>query len=107
MREDADSFWGPAIHRNTHLSQYVMLLNRTKDKPKWPQEGIYVTFSDDLKDPRGWSPPTKILDKGKWYPQVIGIDATKRETDKLAGRIARFFMHGESRWEIVFLRPGD
>jgi hypothetical protein len=28
----------------------------------------------------------------------------KRETDKLAGRRARLFVRGESRWEIEFLR---
>lgn len=106
-REDADAFWGPAIHWNTHLNLYVILLNRTKDKPGWPQEGIYVTFNDDLGNPTGWTPPKKIHDKGNWYPEVIGIDAKKHETDKLAGRVGRFFMAGESRWEIVFLKPGE
>jgi hypothetical protein len=105
-RKDADSFWGPSIHWNTHLNLYVVFLNRTKDKPMWPQEGIYVTFNDDLKDPRGWSPPKKIHDKGKWYPQVIGIDTKKRESDKLAGHVARFFMRGGSL-EIVFHKPGN
>jgi hypothetical protein len=38
---------------------------------------------------------------------VIGLDAAKRETDKLAGRVARFSMGGKSQWEIVFLRPGE
>lgn len=106
-RADADSFWGPSIHWNTHLNLYVILLNRTKDKPGWPQEGIYVTFNDNLHDPAGWTQPTKIHDKGAWYPQVLGTDATSDETDKLAGRVARFFMGGESRWEIVFLKPGE
>jgi len=106
-REDADAFWGPSIHWNTHLDLYVTLLNRTKDKPGWPQEGVYATFNDDLGDPSGWTPPKKIHDKGTWYPQVIGTDAASQETDKLAGRVARFFMGGESRWEIVFLKPGE
>jgi hypothetical protein len=111
-RPDADSFWGPSAHWNTHLGLYVCLLNRTKDKPGWPQEGIYVTFSDDLSDPRRWTRPVKVLDGGRWYPQVIGTDIAKRETDKLAGRVARFSMRGEnnfgeSRWEILFLRPGE
>jgi hypothetical protein len=106
-RADADAFWGPSIHWNTHLERYVILLNRTKDKPGWPQEGIYVSFSRDLADPTGWTAPKKIHDKGAWYPQVIGLDASRRETDKLAGRVARFFMAGESRWEIVFLTAGE
>ncbi len=42
-----------------------------------------------------------------WYPQVVGIDAARRETDKLAGRLARLFVHGKSVWEIVFFRPGE
>ena len=106
-RPDADAPWGPSIHWNTHLNQYVILLNRTKDKPGWPQEGIYVTFNADLSNPTGWSKPQKIHDKGAWYPQVLGLDTSKHETDKLAGRVARFFMGGKSQWEIVFLKPGE
>ena len=108
-REDADAFWGPSIHWNAHLRQYVMLLNRTKDA-NWTQEGIYVSFNRDLANPMGWSPPQKILEapgKDRWYPQVIGIDKAKRETDKAASRVARLFVRGQSRWEILFLRPGE
>lgn len=42
-----------------------------------------------------------------WYPQVIGTDPGGRETDKLAGRVARLFVHGKSAWEIVFAKPGE
>jgi hypothetical protein len=108
-RADADAFWGPSIHWNTHLRQYVILLNRAKDA-NWTQEGIYVSFSRDLANPAGWSPPQKILEgpgRDRWYPQVIGLDRSKRETDKLAGRVARLFVRGQSRWEILFLRPGE
>jgi len=31
----------------------------------------------------------------------------KHETDKVAARVARFFMGGESRWELIFLKPGE
>jgi hypothetical protein len=86
-----------------------MLLNRAKDKD-WTQEGIYVSFNADLADPNGWTQPVKILDaneleKSKWYPQVVGLDTVNRETDKLAGRTARLFVAGVSKWEIVFLAP--
>ena len=108
---DADAFWGPSIHWNTHLNQYVVLLNRTKDKD-WNQEGVYVTFNPNLANPSQWSKPSKILgpaelEQSKWYPQVVGIDASKRETDKLAGQVARLFVAGRSKWEIVFLKPGE
>ena len=73
----------------------------------WPQEGIYVTFNENLSDPKDWTPPRKIHNKGTWYPQVMGTDKSKQETDKLAGRVARFFMGGKSQWEIVFLRPEE
>jgi len=115
-RFDADAFWGPSIHRNTHLGLWVILLNRTagrkKGDPAWPQEGIYVSFNDDLSRPSGWTKPEKILDGGRWYPQVTGTDAARRETDKLVGRTGRFSMRGadeigESRWEMLFLRPGE
>jgi hypothetical protein len=111
-----DAFWGPAIHWNTHLQQYVMLLNRAFD-PRWAQEGIYLSFNPNLADPAGWSKLRKLLDREEiiadpatpigWYPQVVGIDVSERETDKRAGRVARLFVHGHSRWEAVFLRPGE
>ena len=58
-------------------------------------------FNTDLSNPYAWTSPTKLLDgkEGQWYPQVIGIGPPL--TDKIAGRIARFYMGGESRWLIV------
>jgi hypothetical protein len=108
-RPEADAFWGPSIHWNSHLNQYVMLLNRTRDA-NWTQEGVYVSFSRDLADPKSWTEPRKILGDlpaNQWYPQVLGLDAGRRETDKLAGRRARLFVRGKSRWEIEFLKPGE
>jgi hypothetical protein len=105
-RPDADSFWGPSIHWNTWLRRYVILLNHARDS-KWTQEGAYVTFNPRLDDPRSWTPPVKILDGVHYYPQVIGLDKAGHETDKLAGRVARLFVTGKSRWEIIFLRPGE
>ncbi|MBI2431631.1 MAG: hypothetical protein HYV26_02040 [Candidatus Hydrogenedentes bacterium] len=107
--EGVDAFWGPSVHFNTHLNQWVMLLNRAKDK-NWAQEGIYISFNEDLSKPVEWTKPTKILDasqlkKSKWYPQVIGLG--KQETDKLAGKTARLFVAGLSKWEIAFLRSGE
>lgn len=108
-RPDADAFWGPSVHWNTHLEQYVMLLNRATNR-LWMQEGVYVSFNPDLANPTGWTPPRKVLGdlKGEqWYPQVLGLDAARRETDKLCGRVGRLFVRGQSRWEILFLRPGE
>jgi hypothetical protein len=110
-KPNADVFWGPSIHWNTHLKQYVILLNRAKDKD-WAQEGIYVTFNPDVADPRGWSKPVRIvkpdqLEESKWYPQVVGLNAAAKETDKLSGQVARLFVAGRSKWELVFLRPGE
>jgi hypothetical protein len=110
-RADVDAFWGPSVHFNTYLNAWVMLLNRAKDKD-WGQEGIYISFNKELSEPGGWTKPVKILDasqleKSKWYPQVIGTDAAKHETDKIAGRRARLFVSGLSKWEIVFLKPGE
>lgn len=100
MRADCDAFWGPSVHWNTHLNLWVMLLNRAKGAG-WVQEGIYVSFSTRPGDPRSWSKPHKVLDGGRWYPQVIG-DPRERGTDKLAGKVARFYMSGVSEHEIVF-----
>ena len=100
--DKVDAFWGPAVHWNTALEQYVMLLNRAKDE-NYAQEGIYVSFAPRLDDPRLWTPPQKILNGGRWYPQVVG-SSLGTGTDKLAGASARFFMSGRSEWVINFAR---
>jgi len=110
-RSDADAFWGPSIHYNTYLNAWVILLNRARDKD-WTQEGIYLSFNAALADPAGWAQPVKILDaaeleKSKWYPQVMGMDKANHHTDKLAGRTARLFVAGVSKWEVVFRKPGQ
>jgi hypothetical protein len=97
-----DVFWGPSIHWNTYLEQYVMLLNRAKDDV-FGEEGIYISFSPTISDPSGWSAPKKILNGGEWYPQAIGTEAGNG-TDRTAGRRARFFMMGKSTRFIEFER---
>lgn len=97
-----DAFWGPSVHWNTYLQQYVMLLNRAKDS-EVREEGIYVAFAPRLDDPRAWSAPRKILNGGSWYPQVIGTEPGTG-TDKVAGEVARFFMAGKSSHLIRFSR---
>ena len=81
---------GPSIHWNTYLEQYVMLLNRAKDD-QFGQEGIYVSFSPTLADPRDWTAPAKIMNGGSWYPQVIGAEAGTG-TDRSRGQ-ARALLH--------------
>ncbi len=98
----ADAFWGPSVHWNTYLQMYVMLLNRAKDT-QYNQDGIYVSYSPRLDDPRIWSFPLKILSGGSWYPQVVGLDAGIG-TDKVAGEWARFFLAGTSQHLIHFTR---
>jgi hypothetical protein len=97
-----DAFWGPSVHWNTYLQQYVMLLNRAQDA-QWRQEGIYVAFSKSLDDPTDWSVPRRLLAGGQWYPQVIGSEPGLG-TDKTAGERARFFMAGRSQYVIQFSR---
>ena len=97
-----DAFWGPSVHWNTYLRQYVMLLNRAKDE-RFQQEGIYVSFSPSLGNPDLWSEPIKILNGGKWYPQIIGLEEGSG-TDKIAGEVARFFMSGVSQYRIRFIK---
>lgn len=98
----ADVFWGPSIHWNTYLKQYVMLLNRAKDE-QFGQEGIYVSYSPTIAEPSRWSAPVKVRSGGEWYPQVIGDEAGVG-TDRLAGHRARFFMTGTSDQMIEFER---
>ena len=106
---DPDVFWGPSIHWNTHLKQYVILLNRAID-PAWKQEGIYISFNPDLSDPAGWSTPERLPmnPEGQgpihlqFYPQAFGTNAAARETDKLASQSPRLFIAGNSRWTLKF-----
>jgi hypothetical protein len=98
--ERVDAFWGPSVHWNSAIQQYVMLLNRSKDE-HYGQEGIYVSFAPRLDAPSLWTVPQKIVNGGKWYPQVIG-STSGVGTDKLAGATARFFMSGRSEHLITF-----
>jgi hypothetical protein len=100
--KSTDVLWGPSIHWNTYLEQYVMLLNRAGDDAFAP-DGIYVSFSPTLADPSRWTSPTRILNGGSWYPQVIGLE-TGTGTDRSAGKRARFFMTGRSERFIEFER---
>jgi hypothetical protein len=97
-----NAFWGPSVHWNTYLNQYVMLLNRAKDET-FAQEGIYISFAPRLDNPELWSTPTKLVNGGRWYPEVIGLERGTG-TDKVAGEVARFFMSGTSDWLIQFRR---
>ena len=96
-----DAFWGPSVHWNTELEQYVMLLNRSKDE-SYGQEGIYVSYAPRLDNPALWTPPVKVLNGGRWYPQVVG--SGNGGTDKQAGASARFFTSGRSDWVINFVK---
>lgn len=120
-RPDANLFWGPSIHWNTHLQSYVILMNRAVTTGM-KGDGTWISFSTSLGDPRAWSQPVQVLTaeqaraatKGAqpgnaanygWYPQVMGT--APGQTDKLAGKTARLFIAGVSNLEIVFLRPGE
>jgi len=95
-----DAFWGPSVHWNTYLKQYVMLLNHAIDN-EFRQEGIYIAFSESLADPSGWSTPRRLIAGGTWYPQVMGMEVGVG-TDRIAGELARFFMGGRSQYFIQF-----
>ena len=97
-----DAFWGPSVHWNTYLQQYVMLLNRARDA-SWTQEGVYVAFTPTLNDPGTWSIPQRLLAGGSWYPQVIGTELGFG-TDRLSGERARFFTSGRSDYIIQFFK---
>ncbi|MBL8217494.1 MAG: hypothetical protein JNK87_42625 [Bryobacterales bacterium] len=102
QEEATDSFWGASVHWNTHIEQYVMLLNRSCCEPGFPQEGIYISFNADIGDPGGWSTPLRIVENTGWYPQVLGLGYG--ETDSEAGERARLYIYGESWWELEFSR---
>ena len=100
---EADAFWGPSVHWNTHLGMYVILMTRTGDA-SWSTAGIYVAYAPRLDDPTTWTTPRLIVEGGAWYPQVMGIERGTG-TDSFAGQYARFFMGGRSDFLIRFHRP--
>lgn len=100
---DTDAFWGPAVHWNRDLNRWVMLLNRSCCEPGWPQEGIYVSFNDNLTLPHAWTEPVKILGGVGWYPQAVGIEPG--DTDKESGARVRLFLSGVSEFELDFVMP--
>jgi hypothetical protein len=61
-RPNGAMFWGPAIHWNTYLQMYVMVLNHAVDT-KLTEDGIYISYNRDVGDPTGWSKPRMILDR--------------------------------------------
>ena len=97
-----DAFWGPSVHWNTFLQQYVMLLNRAMDAA-WTQEGVYIAFTSQLSDPGTWSTPERLIAGGGWYPQVLGLEPASG-TDREASERARFFLGGKSRYLIQFAK---
>ena len=105
-RSNTDAYWGPSVSWNTHIQKYIILLNHACCKPEWPQEGIYLSYSQNLGDPGSWTSPVKILtprDIGfapGYYPQLVGT--APGETDSLTGQMNRIFVKGISRWEFVF-----
>jgi len=97
-----DAFWGASVHWNTYLQRYVMVMNRAKNE-NFDNEGIYISYSADLRDPGQWSAPRKLMNGGGWYPQVVGLE-TADGTDRDAGQRARFFLTGRSTNYIEFER---
>ena len=96
-----DAFWGPSVHWNTYLEQYVMLLNRARDA-EWKQEGIYVAFSPSLDDPSAVvDAAARCWTGGSWYPQVLGTEPGVG-TDKIAGERARLFVSGRRTISFEF-----
>lgn len=97
---NADAFWGPSIHYNRELGEYVMLLNHACCDVDWPAEGIYISFNSDLSNPGAWKAPERLIQGGGWYPMAVGLETG--DTDKEAGARARFFMGSDSYWELIF-----
>jgi hypothetical protein len=97
-----DAFWGPSVHWNRYLERYVMLLSRARDE-SFTTDGIYVSYARTLDDPRAWSAPQRIMNRGGWYPQVAGLEPASG-SDRDAGHRARFLIFGRSEHYIEFQR---
>ncbi len=101
------SHWGPAVHWNQYLNQWVMLLNEACCEENWPQTGIWISYGTDLSNLESWTRPVQLLGRGQlpkqpgFYPQILGLEPGVG-TDTLGGKISRLYVHGISDWEIEF-----
>jgi hypothetical protein len=95
-----DAMWGPSVHYNRELGEFVMLLNHTCCDVGWPAEGVFVSFNPDLSNPKGWGEPERVIQGGGCYPMAVGIDIG--DTDKEAGGTARLFMGSDSNHVLIF-----
>ena len=91
-----DAYWGPSVHWNSYLNQYVALINHTVGGD-YTQEGSYITFSHDLLT---WTQPQKVVDGGDWYAEFVGIGAD--DTSSVAGQSLRLYIHGASTAIVQF-----
>ena len=98
-----DTFWGPSVHWNREIQQFVILMSHAID-PRWKQEGIYVSLTPDISDPTSWSAPQRLLETNGWYPEVIDGDAARRNHDRELDAEGRLFIHGISDYRIRFSR---
>jgi hypothetical protein len=95
-----DAMWGPSVHYNRELGEFVMLINHACCDVDWPAEGIFISFSGNLDNPKSWTDPDRLLEGGGWYPMAVGIEPG--DTDKEAGSVAKFFMGSDSNYELIF-----
>jgi hypothetical protein len=100
-----NGFWGPSVHWNVDLHRFIILMDRSKGG-NYETQGVYMTYTTNLDDPRSWVAPRLIItDNQGWYPQVIGA-AVVEGTDKTAGSGAelqtRYFNQGQSSLYITF-----
>jgi hypothetical protein len=103
--KEADSYWGPSVHWNTHLRQWVMLLNHACCYTGWPQRAIRISFNTDLAAAGLWKQAVAVLDgdqlpdRPAFYPQILGLD--EGGTDTRGGQVSRLYVQGVSRWELI------
>ncbi len=97
---ETDAFWGPSVHWNSSIGQFVMLLNHDFGST-FANEGIWIAFSPSLEDPTQWSDYEPILEGGDWYPQVVGFEPG-RGSDRVAGAEAWFCVRGRCSFQISF-----
>ena len=95
-----DAMWGPSVHYNRELGEFVMLMNHACCDVDWPAEGIFISFNPDLSNPKGWGEPERVIQGGGWYPMAVGVEPG--DTDKEAGATARLFMGSDSNHVLIF-----
>ena len=99
--DKVDAFWGPSVHWNTAIEQYVMLLNRAKDE-SYTQEGIYVSYAPRARRSVAVDAAAEDPERRPLVPAGGRLVHGHRDRQARRRVVAVFHERAKSEWMINF-----